>query len=197
MGTPPDGQSPTMQMYLFHLPAFPFDLFANGGDPFLPANGGDEADIVYHEYTHGLSNRLVVDSTGNSTLLSQQAASMGEAWSDWYAMDYLADIESCAPVGACLPDTAGPNEIVGAVRLGRDGVAVGLDPHPGDRLHRRCRRSIAVVASRGPASRPGATRTPSFGKIIGAPEVHADGEIWGQTLWQIRSALGGPDRPQS
>ncbi len=31
-------------------------------DPFLPSNGGDEADIVYHEYTHGLSNRLVVDA---------------------------------------------------------------------------------------------------------------------------------------
>ena len=28
-------------------------------DPFVQANGGDEADVVYHEYTHGLSNRLV------------------------------------------------------------------------------------------------------------------------------------------
>ena len=48
MATPPDGLSPTMQMYLFPDPADP-------ADPFLPTNGGDEADIVYHEYTHGLS----------------------------------------------------------------------------------------------------------------------------------------------
>ena len=29
-----------------------------------PTNTGDEADTVYHEYTHGLSNRLVVDVQG-------------------------------------------------------------------------------------------------------------------------------------
>src|SRR5207344_1928480 len=29
-----------------------------------------------------------------------------------------------------------------------------------------------------------------YGKIIGRPEVHADGEIWGQTLWDLRDALG-------
>jgi hypothetical protein len=53
--------------------------------------GSDEADIVYHENTHGLSNRLVVDANGNSTLGNGQSGAMGEAWSDWYAMDYLVD----------------------------------------------------------------------------------------------------------
>src|SRR6185436_13790270 len=28
-----------------------------------------------------------------------------------------------------------------------------------------------------------------FGKILGGTEVHADGEIWGETLWDLRSAL--------
>ena len=46
---------------------------------------------MYHEYTHGLSNRLVVDADGNSTLNSIQAGAMGEAWSDCYAMDYLVN----------------------------------------------------------------------------------------------------------
>ena len=46
---------------------------------------------MYHEFTHGLSNRLVIDADGNSTLGNIQAGSMGEAWSDWYAMDYLVD----------------------------------------------------------------------------------------------------------
>ena len=58
-------------------------------DPFLAANSGDEADVVYHEYTHGLSNRLVVDANGVSTLGGIQAGAMGEAWSDWYATDFL------------------------------------------------------------------------------------------------------------
>ncbi len=29
-----------------------------------------------------------------------------------------------------------------------------------------------------------------FGRIAAAPEVHADGEIWAQTLWDLRTALG-------
>ena len=60
-------------------------------DPFVASNGGDEADIVYHEFTHGLSNRLVVDANGVSTLGGGQAGAMGEAWSDWYAYDFLVD----------------------------------------------------------------------------------------------------------
>ena len=85
MDTPPDGISPRMQMYLFHQPGtiYPDE------DPFIASNGGDEADVVYHEYTHGLSNRLVIDANGDSTLGPVQAGAMGEAWSDWYAMDYL------------------------------------------------------------------------------------------------------------
>ena len=74
-----------MQMFLQHQPgtSYPDD------DPFSPTNVGDEADTVYHEYTHGLSNRLVVDASGAPTLGDVQAGAMGEAWSDWYAMDYL------------------------------------------------------------------------------------------------------------
>ena len=64
MDTPPDGQSPTMQMYLQHQPGTSYP----DGDPFSPTNVGDEADTVYHEYTHGLSNRLVVDAAGNPAL---------------------------------------------------------------------------------------------------------------------------------
>ena len=59
----------------------------NGGD----VNGGDDASIIYHEYTHGLSSRLVTDNAGNPALGSQQSAAMGEGWSDWYAMDFLVN----------------------------------------------------------------------------------------------------------
>ena len=55
----------------------------------MPTTGSLDADVEYHEYTHGLSNRLVIDANGNSTLNDIQAGSMGEAWSDYYAMDYL------------------------------------------------------------------------------------------------------------
>jgi extracellular elastinolytic metalloproteinase len=82
MATPPDGVPPRMQMYLFA-----------GFDGFVDSNGGDDASIVYHEYTHGLSHRLVTDPNNDPALVGAQANSMGEAWSDWYAMDFL--VKSC------------------------------------------------------------------------------------------------------
>ncbi|WP_409252935.1 M36 family metallopeptidase [Bacillus sp. SCS-153A] len=50
------------------------------------ADGDYDAGIIYHEYSHALSNRLVA---GGESLGSHQAGSMGEAWGDWYAMHYL------------------------------------------------------------------------------------------------------------
>ncbi len=38
-------------------------------------------------------------------------------------------------------------------------------------------------------SGPGGFTYGDFGKIFGRPEVHSDGEIWLQTLWQLRDAL--------
>src|SRR5437762_5338940 len=82
MSTPPDGTPPRMQMYLF-------EKQAGGLEDVVSGNGGDDAEVVYHEYTHGLSNRLVTYPGGGSGLDAQQSGSMGEAWSDWYALDYL------------------------------------------------------------------------------------------------------------
>src|SRR4029078_8489881 len=78
----PVGLSPKMQMYLFN-----FDLPA--GAPFRDINGGDEGRVLYHEYNHGLSGRLITNSDGSEAVSSPEAGAMGEAWSDWYAMDYL------------------------------------------------------------------------------------------------------------
>jgi extracellular elastinolytic metalloproteinase len=171
MGTLPDGFAPRMQMYLFSNPADPTD-------PFLPSNGGDEADVVYHEYTHGLSNRLVVDPSGVSTLGSVQAGSMGEAWSDWYAMDLLNN-------QGLQKDTkkAGEVRVGGYVGIRRNLIRT----QPVD-----CPVGSHSAACKGTADAgPGGYTYGDFGKISGiGPEVHADGEIWGETLWDLRSRLG-------
>ncbi len=175
MSTPPDGIPPRMQMYVFHEPgtAFPDE------DPFIAGNSGDEADIVYHEYTHGLSNRLVVDALGNSTLGNIQAGSMGEAWSDWYAMDFLVD-------EGLFRDRAADGEL----RVG-EYVGWGNDIIRTQPVDCPVGSTSASCAGTGPAlSGPGGYTYGDFGKIIGGPEVHADGEIWVQTLWDLRDELG-------
>src|SRR5262249_46737891 len=71
----PDGSPPRIQMYLFTGPT--------------PDRDGDfDAEVVLHEYTHGLSSRLVGGGVGISAL---QTGGMGEGWSDWYALTLLSE----------------------------------------------------------------------------------------------------------
>ena len=178
MSTPPDGLPPTMQMYLFHVP------FANDTDPFpagdnlLPTTGSLDASVQYHEYTHGLSNRLVVDPTGNEALNTIQAGSMGEAWSDYYATDYLV-------TKGFLKDTAKPGQLL-------EGAYVAAGSHTIRTMAIDCpvgAVSQGCTSGFDPSVKGGYTYD-QFGSVIDGPEVHASGEIWGQTLWDIRTALG-------
>ena len=148
-----------MQLYLFD------------GSGFRTVNGGDSAAIVWHEYTHGLSNRLVVHDDGSGALSSPQAGAMGEGWSDWYALDLLVG-------DGLMDDTPAPGD-----------VDVG---HYVDPTRTRCAAQgidcpVGVVAPRCPA---GGYTYGDFAHIAGSPEVHADGEIWAQTLWDLRKAVG-------
>jgi extracellular elastinolytic metalloproteinase len=169
MATPPDGFRPRMQMYLWHFPGDPTD-------PFIAADGSNDAGIVYHEYTHGLSNRLVVDADGFSTLGSVQAGSMGEAWSDWYAYDFLEK-------QGLQPDVSG----VADVRVGHY-VGGGHDLIRTEPID--CKIGQTDGCPGGFATGPGGFDYGDFGNVFGGPEVHADGEIWAQTLWDLRDELG-------
>ncbi|KAF8625348.1 hypothetical protein AX15_005430 [Amanita polypyramis BW_CC] len=66
--TPPDGQSGICRMYIW-------DLTSPRRD------GAMENDILIHELTHGITNRMTGGGTGRC-LQSVEAAGMGEGWSD-------------------------------------------------------------------------------------------------------------------
>ncbi|MGH3019076.1 MAG: M36 family metallopeptidase, partial [Gaiellaceae bacterium] len=172
MFTPPDGFSPTMQMFLF--------TSFGPGDPTPDTNGGDDAAVVYHEYAHGLSNRLVTDSEGWGALDAFHSGAMGEGWSDWYAMDYLVE-------QGFAPDTVAAGEVTLDRYLGNGEPTIrteGLD----------C--PVAPASAECPGGDDtGAEGGYTFGDMgrisPGGAEVHADGEIWAQTLWDLRGAVGG------
>ncbi|KAI0045234.1 hypothetical protein FA95DRAFT_1495706 [Auriscalpium vulgare] len=69
--TPPDGQSGAMRMYLF-------DITSPGRD------GALSNDIVTHENTHGITNRLTGGGTARC-LQTTEAGGLGEGWSDAFA----------------------------------------------------------------------------------------------------------------
>lgn len=166
--TPPEGNSPRMQMYLFF----------NDPDiaPFRDVNGGDDASVVYHEYTHGLSNRLITDADGAGAVNTPQAGAMGEAWSDWYAKDFLND-------EGLQPDTAAP----GDVDMGGYTDAV---PHTIRSQGLDCPVGAPVAQCPGsPQAGSGGYTYGDFTKVAGRPEVHRDGEIWSETLWDLRGAV--------
>ncbi|HET7529905.1 MAG TPA: M36 family metallopeptidase [Mycobacteriales bacterium] len=170
MATFPVGTSPRMQMYLF--------TFDPNIAPFRAINGGDAAVIVYHEYTHGLSNRLITNDDGTGAVSSPQAGAMGEAWSDWYAEDYAVR------QGLTADD---PNR-AGDVNLGEytDAVPNIVRTQPLD-----CPAKIqgSTACPGGLTGETGGYTYGDFGHVVGSPEVHSDGEIWGETLWDLRTTL--------
>ncbi|MDZ4783708.1 MAG: M36 family metallopeptidase [Planctomycetia bacterium] len=78
MFTPPDGQSPRMQQFLFSLTS-----------PMRDSSLANE--IIVHEYGHGVSNRLTGGPANSNALNSLQSGGMGEGWSDWWALMFTQD----------------------------------------------------------------------------------------------------------
>ena len=74
--TPPDGVRPRMQMGIFS--AFPADH-----DSSL------DGDVVFHEYGHGISNRII--NNGDGALSGTQSGALNEGWSDYWAATINGD----------------------------------------------------------------------------------------------------------
>lgn len=110
--TPPDGQSPRMQLHLF-----------NGTpkrDPDL------DNEVICHEYTHGISNRFVGGPSSITCLQNEEQ--MGEGWSDYFAL-MITTNWAAAKTG----DGANARPI-GTYTLGQspDGNGVRIHPYSTD-----------------------------------------------------------------
>ncbi|KAK2595269.1 hypothetical protein QQS21_006984 [Conoideocrella luteorostrata] len=70
--TPPDGSSGRMRMYLW-----------TRSNP--QRDGCFDANVVLHEYTHGLSTRLTGGPNNSGCLNGLESGGMGEGWSDFMA----------------------------------------------------------------------------------------------------------------
>jgi hypothetical protein len=171
-GTPSDGLRGRMQMYLWTAPTPDFD-------------GDLDADIVIHEITHGLSNRLHGDATG---LSSAMARGMGEGWSDFYGHAMLS--EPSDPIHGIYSTGS-----YGTYRLSRVGTSnyfYGIRRFP----------KAVMSFTGGPNNRPFNPLTfadidstqmnlndgafpPAF---TGSPDqTHNAGEIWSSALWEVRA----------
>ncbi|MFN0141231.1 MAG: M36 family metallopeptidase [Pyrinomonadaceae bacterium] len=180
--TPTDGGRPRMQMFVWT-------------GPTPDRDGALDSQVVVHELTHGLSNRLIGNATGLSSNMSR---GMGEGWSDFYALALLSRAN----------DNSHGTYTVGGY------ISYLITPGYESNYYYGIRRfPVAIWASRGENGLPhnpltfrymnntcntliGSTTTnpnSAFPRgLVGSAtcdQVHNLGEIWAVTLWEVRYQL--------
>jgi extracellular elastinolytic metalloproteinase len=135
---------------------------------YAPCVDGDyDMSVIAHEYGHAISNRMA--GGPNAGLSGNQPQAMGESWSDLMAVQYLAE-HGFAPVGGENPFAVGPY-VTG------DKVA-GI-------------RNYAMNNSPLNYSDVGYDFVCNDANCTQRTQVHADGEIWSATNYDIRQAFIG------
>ncbi len=180
--TPADGGRGRMQMYLWTGPTPDYD-------------GTTDAEVMIHEATHGLSNRLHGNASGLSTNMSR---GMGEGWSDFYSYSMLAEptdpIDAVYTTGgyATYLGVAGftGNYYYGIRRFPRAPITfLGPNGKPHNPLTFRylnsdCNTLIGTTTSNPPPN--SAYPRGPYGSTT-CDQVHAAGEIWSSALWEVRN----------
>ena len=143
--TPPDGFSPRMQQFIFN--------FTNPDRDSSLSNA-----IIYHEYGHGVSNRLTGGAANSGALNCEQSRGMGEGWSDFFSL-----IMTQQP-----GDTANDARPVGNYVLGQGQNGGGIRSFP-----------YSFDMSINPLT---------FGDLntrLPGPAPHPVGEVWTAALWDM------------
>jgi len=172
--TPADGGRGKMQMYLW--PSTNPDI-----------DGNLDADVVVHEHTHGLSNRLHGNASGLTLSMSR---GIGEGSSDFFALSMLS--QASDPINGIY--TMSAYDTIGFLNVGTNNNYYGIRRFP-----------YAVRAFVGPNGRPHDPRT--FADIDAThldlsdgaysprsnssspDEVHNLGEVWCGALWEMRARM--------
>jgi hypothetical protein len=158
--------------------------------PTPQRDGTTDIDVVYHEVTHGTSNRLHGNSSGLSNNLS---GAMGEGWSDFYAHALLSQASDAA---------SGCHSLGGYALLNGFGVVGTGNFYYGIRRFPKC----IMSSTGGPMNRPhnpltfadidstqANTTNGAFAAMAGphisttVDQVHAAGEVWSSALWEVRN----------
>ncbi|MDB6035014.1 MAG: hypothetical protein JWM16_5352 [Verrucomicrobiales bacterium] len=170
-----DGQPAWIQMYLW--------------PDATPDRDGDlDAQIMLHEYTHGLSARLVGGGVG---LSGTQPKGMGEGWSDFYALALLS--KSADPLGANYPvggyATRDFKYTPSAVPF-TNNYYFGIRRYP---FSTNLAANPLTFQDIDPTQEAPHSDVPRGGvwPNWSAEEVHSVGEVWCAMLWEVRAALVG------
>jgi hypothetical protein len=125
-----------------------------GANDAVVTDGAYDAEVIVHEYAHGVSTRLVRQLSGF------QGGALGEAWSDFFALEFT--LSNGAPLDGIYP--------AGEYLFQAFGLGARNRPYT---------TNFAVNP----------VTFAQLGRVISFPQIHHDGNIWVQALWEVRTNL--------
>ena len=172
MNTQRDGTSSRTNMYLWQPIAGTF---------YAPCVDGDfDMSVIAHEFGHMIENRMIGKSFRRQ---GNHAGMMGESNADLHAMEYLNEY-------GFVPSGHGDDDDDGG---GESSTVVGR--YVTGNAERAIRNYDMAFDTAGRFPRPGRydrinpLNLSDLGYDITGPQVHADGEIWSATNFDIRELL--------
>jgi hypothetical protein len=168
--TPTDGSPGRMQMFVFT-------------GPTPDRDSSLDAEIIIHEYTHGLTNRLVGGGVGISAL---QSRGMGEGWSDFYALCLLSEVGD-DPNGNYAKGGYSSRQISAGFE---ENYYFGIRRYPYSTDLAKNPLTFKDIDPTKASPHPGIPLSPRYSASNSDPsQVHRQGEVWCATLWQVRANL--------
>jgi uncharacterized repeat protein (TIGR01451 family) len=165
----PDGVNGQIAMFLWNFP--------------MPDRDGDlDAEVIFHEATHGLTTRLV---GGGNGMTASQARGLGEGWSDFYALALLSEAGD---------DVDGVYPMAGYVTYQLGGLQqnyyFGLRRYPYSTDMTKSPLTFKDIDPSQISPHPGVPRNPIWPfDPDEADEEHNQGEVWCAILWEVRANL--------
>ncbi len=169
--TPPDGTSGRAQMFNF-------------SGPTVDRDGGLDTEILIHELTHGTSNRIIGNAAG---LTWDVGRSMGEGWSDFYALALLNNTNADNPNSNYASGAYATYKLATVTFL--DNYVYGIRRFPYSTNNSVNPLTWGDLDQTTYDQSGGIAVNPLGFEFGGALEVHNAGEIWTNTLWEMRARI--------
>lgn len=166
----PDGVSSIVRMFLWTHPS-----------PWR--DSALDADILVHELAHGVTSRIIGDTAG---LNWGPGLALGEGWSDFFALAILNSQPSEDPNGRYALSGYTSYMFFG---IFIDNYVYGLRRFPYSTVNSTNPLTWADVDEIKDDMSGGMAINPLGLEFSGAWEVHNAGEVWGLSLWEVRSRI--------
>jgi len=150
--------------------------------PTIDRDGGLDNEVLMHELSHGTSNRLIGNGAG---LQWDVGGGMGEGWSDFYALSLLNNTNADNPDGNYASGGYATYKLGGLL----DNYVYGIRRFPYSTVNTTSPLTWADTDQTTYNESGGIAVSPLGFGLNGALEVHNVGEIWANTLWEVRSRI--------